>query len=72
VGCLLAGCISCKQRIIPLSEHYIHGRYQKDIFVLFCNVEDPDPGSSVFLTPGSGSGISISESLVTIFWIKNT
>jgi hypothetical protein len=46
----------------------------------------PDPGCSAFLTPGSGiqdgknpdsgSGLNIpdhfSESIVTIFWVKNT
>jgi hypothetical protein len=48
---------------------------------------DPDPGSAAFLTPGStirirdgknlypGSGINIpdnfSESLGTVFWVKN-
>jgi hypothetical protein len=42
------------------------------------SVADPDPGSDAFLTPGSGmrteSGMNnpdhISESLVTIFWVK--
>jgi hypothetical protein len=51
------------------------------------SVADPDPGSYAFLTPGSGirnrffSGSRISdpgsqthifESLVTIFWVKNS
>ncbi len=40
------------------------------------NVADgiPDPGSSAFLTPGSGTNISdhISETFVTIFLVKNT
>jgi hypothetical protein len=33
-----------------------------------------DPGSCTFLTPGSGMKIPdhISESLETIFWVKNT
>ncbi len=46
------------------------------------SVADPDPGSSAFLTPGSGMGKKsgsgsgmnnpdhISESLETIFWVK--
>jgi hypothetical protein len=38
------------------------------------SVEDMDPGSGAFLTPGSGSGMHnpdhISESLETIIWIK--
>ncbi len=47
---------------------------------------DPDPGSSVFLTPGSGSGMekkygfgiwgmnipNYFERLETFFWVKNT
>jgi hypothetical protein len=38
---------------------------------------DPDPGANAFLTRNprlekSGSGINIPESLVTIFWVKNT
>ncbi len=40
------------------------------------SVADPDPGSGAFLTPGSGSGMNnpghISESLKTIYWVKNT
>ncbi len=48
-----------------------------------CSVADPDPGSGACLTPGSGMGIQsryrsgmnifdhISESLETIFWLKN-
>jgi hypothetical protein len=50
----------------------------------FSSGADPDPGSGAFLTPGSGlgkksrsgSGMNIpdliSESLETIFWVKNT
>ncbi len=53
------------------------------IYTVVPSVADwnPDPGSSAFLTPesrpgsgwmenNSGSGINISESVVTIFWVK--
>jgi hypothetical protein len=56
------------------------------LYVLTCSVADTDPGSSAFLTPGSGirdnqepdpgsgSGMNIpdhiSKSLETIFWVK--
>jgi hypothetical protein len=38
------------------------------------SVADLDPGSGVFLTPGSEiriRDVHISESLETIFWVKN-
>ncbi len=43
------------------------------VIIWKCSVADPDPGSGAFLTPGSGMNIlnHISESLETIFWIKN-
>jgi hypothetical protein len=43
---------------------------------IFVSVADPDPGSGVFLTPGSGSGMyryildHISDSLEIIFRVK--
>jgi hypothetical protein len=44
------------------------------IIIWKCSVADPDPGSGAFKTTGSGMNIPdhISESLETIFWIKNT
>jgi hypothetical protein len=52
--------------------------------IIFITVVDPDPGSGTLLSPGSWmgkktrseSGMNIpyqySESLETIFWVKNT
>ncbi len=52
------------------------------ITVVADSVADPEPGSGVFLTPGSGirnrlfpdpgSQPHIFESLVTIFWVKSS
>jgi hypothetical protein len=71
-----------KYRFTEWKMTYVRGK-QKWIQVI-SNVADPDPGSGHLLTPGSemgkksrsGSGMNIpdhiSESLGTIFWVKNT
>ncbi len=53
--------------------------YESDIFKYLPTREVlttciPDPGSGAFLAPGSGLNIPdhISESFVSVYWIKNT
>jgi hypothetical protein len=76
-----------KAKVLFLDNMYRHLRYYRYLYsteVVRFNVADPDPGSAAFFNPWirngkkSGFGVRenisdyISESLVTIFWVKNT
>jgi hypothetical protein len=76
-----------RKAVLFLDNMYRYLRYYRYMYstevLRFC-VADPDPGSAAFLAPGSGMGKKsrfgvrenildyISESFVTIFWVKNT